>query len=264
MEYSSLNDLLTCLTFDSNLHIAVVFLRDSGNVKTELPENFSYHTKPFCVHMKRTPEGYEKCFVCRNFALNKAVSERKAFGHFCVNGIYEYCHPVIYEDEVVAVIFLGNILRGNCCHEMEFFYDSFAKDIPDYILEKIASVTSGHIKLLLSEYAKVGSSYSPLVRNIRNYIEESLYSDISVKEIALLFNYNEKYIGKLFKAQTGFTVKEYLNRRRLDTAEQLLRNTKLSITEISSKSGFNNVTYFNRLFKKHFNFSPKNYRKVMK
>ena len=80
----------------------------------------------------------------------------------------------------------------------------------------------------------------------------------------MLFNYNEKYIGKLFKAQTGFTVKEYLNRRRLDTAEQLLRNTKLSITEISSKSGFNNVTYFNRLFKKHFNFSPKNYRKVMK
>lgn len=127
MEYSSLNDLLTCLTFDSNLHIAVVFLRDSGNVKTELPENFSYHTKPFCVHMKRTPEGYEKCFVCRNFALNKAVSERKAFGHFCVNGIYEYCHPVIYEDEVVAVIFLGNILRGNCCHEMEFFLRQLRK-----------------------------------------------------------------------------------------------------------------------------------------
>ena len=264
MEHTGLNDLLTCLTFDSKIHIAVVFLRNSGNNKTELSDIFSCHSKPFCAHMKKTPEGYEKCFVCRNEALNQAVSERKPFGRFCINGVYEYCHPVIYENEVVAVIFLGNIIKGKCEGETEAFSGTFIFDVPDEITEKIAYTVDNHIKLLLSEYAKVGTSYSPLVRNIINFIEESLYSDVSVNEIASLFNYNEKYIGKLFKSQTGFTVKEYLNKRRLDNAEKLLRNTKIPITEISSKSGFNNVTYFNRLFKKHFNLSPKDYRKAIK
>ena len=51
-----------------------------------------------------------------------------------------------------------------------------------------------------------------------------------------------------------------MNIKRLKKAEELLKNTKLSITEVSGKAGFNNVTYFNRIFKRYLHVSPMEYR----
>ena len=126
---------------------------------------------------------------------------------------------------------------------------------------RLCAIIENHIKLLIKEYSSTIHSYSPLISNIKNYIEESLYGEISVKEIAELFNYNEKYIGKLFKEEEGVGIIEYVNTKRLDKSCEMLKLSSDSITLISQKLGFNNVTYFNRLFKNRFGKSPSEYRK---
>ena len=72
----------------------------------------------------------------------------------------------------------------------------------------------------------------------------------------------QKYIGKVFRSHTGVTIKEYMNEKRLREAEQLLIQSTLPVGEIAGKVGFNNVTYFNRLFKAAYGTTPGDYRRA--
>mgnify|MGYP003300009867 CR=1 FL=1 len=91
-------------------------------------------------------------------------------------------------------------------------------------------------------------------------MEENLTYDFDVSDVSKIFNYNDKYLGKLFKQKTGIAIKEYVNLRRIEIAEELLKNTFLTVTDISIKIGFNNVTYFNRIFKKLRGVTPTQFR----
>jgi len=100
-----------------------------------------------------------------------------------------------------------------------------------------------------------------MIENIKRYITSNPGGDITLGELAGIFHYNEKYLGRLFKRETGKTLHEYINEKRVRRAEQLLRTTGENIINISERVGFNNVTYFNRIFKKIHGKSPAAYRK---
>lgn len=253
MEHTSLQELLYFIEYGTELHITVVFLENYGNEKTSLSSYFVNHSKPYCEQRKSTPEGLSDCVRCRNRAIEKAVNIKMPFGGLCRGGVYEYVSPVVYNDVVIAVLFIGNISDEKADYPFE-------KNFDEENCRHLASIIENHIKLLIKEYPGRMNSYSPLIQNIKNYIEESLFGEISVKEIACLFNYNEKYIGKLFKEEEGIGIIEYVNRKRLIKAKNLLEITSMTVTEIAVQTGFNNVTYFNRLFKKRFGKSPTEYR----
>lgn len=261
MEHTSLNKMIEYLKYGTKLNISVVFLNDNGNFKTELPFEMAIHAKEYCNFKKSTAQGYKTCEKCRNTALKKAIYEKKPFGGLCFNGVYEYCYPVCNGEDVIAVIFVGNIFPNNPTDELINFEDTFEKNFDEIKCDNICRIVENQIKLLIKEYSDIKIGYNPLISNIINFIAESYTSDICVSELSKIFGYNEKYIGKLFIKHTGKTIKEYLNEKRLTLALSLLGNTTLQITEVASKCGFNNVTYFNRLFKEKYGTSPNKYRK---
>lgn len=258
MGYGNLTDLIEGLEYGTNLHISVVFLNDFGNEKTYLPKQQVIHSKPFCDHMKSTPKGYRRCVACRNRALNKTIEEG-SFGGYCCNGVYEYCHPVVLENRTVAVIFIGNIVH-HICAQMQPYADTFETAFDQQRCQNIANVMDDYICMLLREYPDKKTEFDPLITNMLNFIEESLYYGVSVKQLAAAFNYNEKYIGKLFKKRAGKTVKEYVCQKRLEKSCKLLKTTAMTVTEISRCVGFNNVSYYNRMFKRTYALSPTEYR----
>ena len=65
---------------------------------------------------------------------------------------------------------------------------------------------------------------------------------------------------KFFKSFTSATFIEYLNRCRLEKAEELLRATDLTVLEISEQAGFENHSYFIRIFKRQYGITPRKYR----
>ncbi len=264
MEHIDLYELISCLEYKTNIHICVVFLNRFGNYKTALPHGSTIHSKPFCDRMKLDRGGLEKCIKCRNLALKKAAEGQVPFGGFCFNGVYEYCYPIVREGKTAAVIFVGNILRDDSPMQKELadeFEDTFEVELPEEKCITICRIIEEHINILLCEYSEKNPDYDPLVENLRNYIKEFTYSDISVASIASAFNYSEKYIGKRFKARTGMTIHEYINEKRLEKAVNLLESTDMSVTDIASAVGFNNVTYFNKVFKEKYALSPTQYRK---
>lgn len=252
MEHTALQEFLQFLEYGTDLHITVVFLENYGNEKTKLNSYFVNHSKPYCEFQKSTPGGLSRCVKCRNKAISRVCETKTAFGGLCDGGVYEYITPVMHEDVVIAVIFIGNIKDSD-----EF---PFEKNFDEDMCRRLSLIIENHIKLLIKEYPRTSDKYNPLIENVKNYIEESLFADISVKEIARLFNYNEKYIGKLFKENEGEGIIDYVNRKRLVKAKELLELSTQTVTEIAQQTGFNNVTYFNRLFKKRFGKTPTEYR----
>lgn len=96
--------------------------------------------------------------------------------------------------------------------------------------------------------------------NALKYIKDNFTKDISVEDVVKEANTNHTTFSKIFKAKTGQTFVQYLIQMRLERAKYLLKNSKLSITEVMLESGFNGLQYFNHAFHKDTGMSPLQYR----
>ena len=90
------------------------------------------------------------------------------------------------------------------------------------------------------------------------------YVKLGLDEIIRPFNYNQSYICRVFKKYMGVTMSTYLCSIRLQYAAILLRTSDKTVIEIANDVGFSSVSFFNVQFKKQFNTTPKDYRKLSK
>ncbi len=95
---------------------------------------------------------------------------------------------------------------------------------------------------------------------ITNYIEKYYENDIKLKNIAELVNMSESAFSHYFKKRTNLSFTNYLQNYRLGMVTKFLTETNMSINEICYKSGFNSLSNFNRLFKRKYNMSPKEFK----
>ena len=102
--------------------------------------------------------------------------------------------------------------------------------------------------------------YSPTVQKVIVMIESNLASDLTLSELANTLNINASYLSTVFKKETGKTVTGYVNEKRIELAQELLKTTNLQIQTIAQYCGIVDVHYFTRLFKKTTGVSPKQYR----
>ena len=129
--------------------------------------------------------------------------------------------------------------------------------------EAVGALIETYIRTLLDNVPESNQEqFNPLIENIKNYIKANLEFDIKISQIAKTFHYNERYLGRLFKREMNMSFRDYITRQRLTQSKMLLKNTDNTVLYIANKLGFNNVTYFNRQFKKHFDMTPTQYRKL--
>jgi AraC-like DNA-binding protein len=95
------------------------------------------------------------------------------------------------------------------------------------------------------------------VHNIIKYIEENITQGLTLQSISKEIGLTKEYTAYIFKKETGRTVTEYINERKMFLAKELISHGEMSLSELSSYLGYKNYTYFSRLFKRHFNVSPR-------
>lgn len=100
-----------------------------------------------------------------------------------------------------------------------------------------------------------------VIQETAKYIRQHLDSDLSVSEIAEYAGMNPEYLTKLFKKNTGYTLKEYIVNEKMESAKMLLKTTSLPVTLISSHVGYGNYSNFTRSFKQLVGCTPMEYRK---
>ena len=117
-------------------------------------------------------------------------------------------------------------------------------------------------KKLYSENKDISKNQSKLnkLKSVLEYIEKEYQNTITLEDLANKMNLTPKYFTKIFREMTGKTPIQYINKYRIKRACDMLLLTNLSITEICLQCGFNDISYFIKIFKKEKNISPKKFR----
>jgi AraC-like DNA-binding protein len=98
------------------------------------------------------------------------------------------------------------------------------------------------------------------IGKVVDYMNQNFHKSISLTEVARLTNMTDVSFSRFFKTRTGITFMDSLLEMRLGHASRLLIDTTESISEVAYDCGFNNISNFNRLFKKKKGCTPKEFR----
>lgn len=112
--------------------------------------------------------------------------------------------------------------------------------------------------------AKANSDRSPLVRACMGYVDTHILDKISLNAMAREVGYNEHYISRKFKSETGESLFDYINQQKVQLSKVFLKDEILSIAEISDRLSFSSPSYFSSVFKKQTGISPAEYQQSKK
>ena len=123
------------------------------------------------------------------------------------------------------------------------------------------SKCDGARTLATSSYAKVeAESDSRRILKVKNYISKNYMDEIRLATMADIAGMSPSAFSRFFKLHTGRNLSEYIIDLRLGYASRMLVDTTKSVAEISYSCGFNNLSNFNRIFRKKKNCSPSEFR----
>ncbi len=125
------------------------------------------------------------------------------------------------------------------------------------ILEK-ASIEFAHNSHDINLYTR--EEYSPMTNKCIKRIIEKLPDKISLEDLAAELHISAKYLSALFNKETGSSITDFMQDIRVNEAKHLLTDTELSYLEISTLLNFSSQSYFNCIFKKKTNLTPKEFR----
>jgi len=149
------------------------------------------------------------------------------------------------------------------------YLDSVSSDFAQKI-ESIRSVAKGQELMgeMIRSYCRLVKKhstgrYSAVVQRTIAYIDTDLSADLQLQTLAGIQNVNASYLSSLFKKETGQTITEHINQKRMDHAIHLLQTTHLQVQSIAQHCGISDANYFSKLFKKHTGMTPGQYRARM-
>lgn len=146
------------------------------------------------------------------------------------------------------------------------YLDSISADFAQKIeASPTTEATKNLIKDMINSYCRLVKKhtihhYSSVVQRAITYVDADLSADLSLSALAAALGVNPSYLSALFRRETGDTLTEHVNRKRIERAAQLLQSTKLQVQAISQQCGISDVNYFSKLFKKYTGMTPRAFR----
>lgn len=222
---TNINIVETRYTFENQLMQAVA----QGNLAL-IDQLFSKENSiRYIPRMENTLRDYKNYMIVFNTILRKAAEQGAV-------------HPV-YLDQ----------LSSKFARKIEALTSAAEHSLEREMLHKYC--------LLVRNYSVKG--YSPIIQKVINQIDLNLTSDLGLKALSEMFNISAGYLSTLFKKETGLTLTDYVNKKRVEHAILLLNTTQLQIQTIASYCGVLDINYFTRIFKKFTEVTPKKYREMI-
>jgi len=155
---------------------------------------------------------------------------------------------------------------------------TYLKDIISHDIRQLTTIFSAsHVSDIYSSREKVINLLNYILWEIKDildfdsnnkhiidiikYINENIAKPISLASISKHVNLSREYTSHIFKKETGKTVTDYINERKLLIAKEMILETPYPLTSISDRLSYENYSYFSKLFKNQFGISPRALRK---
>lgn len=167
----------------------------------------------------------------------------------------------------------GIMLCSLCSKQFDNYnldQNSMAVVVADFYNKILLSKSINALIELLTNMLTITSAYLSSRENQSNYlinkamiyIRENYKGRISLQQVADHVHVNSSYLSRLFSKETGNTLVEAINKFRIDKAKDLLATTQMKTFEVAAEVGFDDATYFIRLFKKYTNIRPQDFRRL--
>ena len=275
-----------------NIHGLRVTIHDLvGSLSSTIPMDRASHCHALCKCVKAA--GAERrCFVFEVLRL-RAELHRHPEGryHVCHAGLVEWIAPVYHNLELEWVLFAGVRTPGarlKCLHREQLIrwrrspWNAGVSQPPpventeaELILEHLRQLAARLYSWAHGEDSKPGipkrkdtlTADNRMLRRrtlIQQFIESHYTHDTRLRDLARQLNVTEDRATHLIRECCGTTYREMLVETRLKRAKELLLFSSLPILEVALTSGFNEISHFNRLFRRRTGCSPGNYRRKVK
>jgi AraC-like DNA-binding protein/CheY-like chemotaxis protein len=100
------------------------------------------------------------------------------------------------------------------------------------------------------------------LRPALRYVEANYSGKVALDEVARLCGFSKFHFSRRFRRELGVTFQEFVIRCRVDKARELLRNPRASVSEVAFAVGFEEPSYFSKIFRRHAGSSPSEYRRM--
>ena len=242
--------------------------------------------------LEPTPNSWkENLFISEDEVLRRYQAEKQLNG-YVLNGDYKNARRFLdslpqtkeyYEDFLARTNDEAELLR-----QVALIMNSglrmvmLATNVPVPVIHGIATYFGRLINSVSEETLRIGDlmdailrtycslvdefgrkTYSPAGEKIVNYIISNLAGDLSLQQIAERFNYSPVYVNRILKRETGYSTIQFIKQKRVVLAKALLYLNEVSVEEVSAAVGYNNFSYFCRVFRQVEGLSPTEYREKM-
>lgn len=243
----------------------------SGSCDFYLPDHTVSLSKGQCLLVNRnTMHGVSSCGendILINFLIRKSYLNANFFGRFSHrNFVTSYLANSLDTKSVQDGFILFKSESNNHLYQLitDFlcvYYDEYSHWQQD--------ILNSYITLIFIELAKVFQEQLPdsgkdteqqITFELLNYIDEH-FMDCTLTSMAEHFHMNANYFSRYVKKHTGSSFKELIQTARLRSAVSLLENTSLSTSEVASRAGYENISFFYKKFRDFYGCSPAEYRK---
>ncbi|MBR2964998.1 MAG: helix-turn-helix transcriptional regulator [Clostridia bacterium] len=169
----------------------------------------------------------------------------------------EPVHYVSFNFNSDEKIDLQMLIKGGATAEIHALFDAFT---PSHLTdeprsEQKAACIASYILEVLTEM-KDRESHNLHVNRAIDFVSAHIKERIGLSDVAKHLHLSREYTAFLFKREMKMTVSEFINRKRLAIARDMIRDGGLSLSEVSEAVGYESYGYFSRLFKKRYGVAP--------
>ena len=258
-----------------------------------LDDEFRIHTAPVCRVAKSTAAGWARCARMKQIGLDRLRPGASAEICRCPLGLAEVMKPVYQGSALVCVLYIGQFITDDpveirrrmarvapaygvapnalwdaldktpaaspeTLSEMRRLAECLAEMILMAMDRSGVRVTASGRRHAVSRSALPGVDADMVY--VREYIDRHYRRPLRLEDLARTMYLHPDYLSRLFKKKIGQTFSAYLAGRRLQEAARLMRESPATITDIAAAVGFAGKANFNRLFKRTYGCTPREYR----
>lgn len=201
---------------------------------------------PLIAHMQTDSDRYIK-----KYALTFSLESNSA-----LNCLPQKCIKGTLPEEVMRSLAFVH-------RESEEALGCFEEMIESRIFETVVLMIRASGGVINNRHTQPAPSRDARVELVKQYVKDNIEEQLSVTELSAYCYVCERHLTRIFMACEGKTVAEYVREEKVRHIEELLRDTDLTLSEISERMKFSTESGFNAFFKKNNGMSPGEYRKMI-